>query len=68
MTNIYICATSLCLYHSTNTGGCVFTLSNIQIFPDKARRREILHLDVYCTYAARGCDWRGKLKELDVHK
>ena len=46
----------------------VTTLSNIQIFPDKACHREILRLDVYCTYAASGCDWRGKLKELDVRK
>ena len=34
-----------------------------QIFPDNACRREIINLDVHCTFH---CQWTGKLKELDV--
>lgn len=42
------------------------TYNKMQTFPDNACRREILNLDVYCTNAANGCSWVGKLKQLDV--
>ena len=36
------------------------------IFPDNACRREILNLEVYCTFMASGCEWVGPLKNLEV--
>jgi TNF receptor-associated factor 3 len=36
-----------------------------QIFPDNACRREILNLDVECSFS--GCKWSGKLKDLEAH-
>ena len=38
----------------------------LQIFPDNACRREILHLEVYCEYMVNGCSWIGALRDLDV--
>ena len=35
-------------------------------FPDKASRREILNLEVYCHHVKGGCSWMGQLKELQV--
>ena len=35
-------------------------------FPDNACRREILGLDVYCTFMASGCEWVGPLNSLEV--
>ena len=34
---------------------------------DKALRREILELEVSCTFKSEGCVWRGKLRELERH-
>ena len=36
------------------------------IFPDNACRREILNLEVYCTFMTSGCEWVGPLKNLEV--
>ncbi|MCG8622787.1 MAG: hypothetical protein MJE68_12425 [Proteobacteria bacterium] len=36
------------------------------VFPDNARRREILELEVYCISVDDGCHWIGKLKDLEV--
>ena len=34
---------------------------------DKSLRREILELEVSCTFNSEGCTWSGKLKELERH-
>lgn len=34
---------------------------------DKALRREVLNLEVSCTYRDVGCVWRGRLKDLEPH-
>ena len=34
---------------------------------DKALRREILELEVSCTFKSEGCVWKGKLRELERH-
>ena len=34
---------------------------------DKALKREILELDVTCTYKEDGCLWKGKLRDLEKH-
>jgi hypothetical protein len=36
------------------------------IFPDNACRREILNLEVYCSFMTSGCEWIGALKNLEV--
>ena len=36
------------------------------IFPDNACRREILNLEVYCSFMTSGCEWIGPLKNLEV--
>ena len=38
-----------------------------EVYPDKAARREIASLEVYCTNKATGCDWTGKLSEVEEH-
>ena len=34
---------------------------------NKALKREILELEVDCTFKSEGCTWKGKLKELESH-
>jgi hypothetical protein len=37
------------------------------VYPDKAARREIDSLVVYCANRDMGCDWTGRLASLDTH-
>ena len=55
--------------HTHNIRRCKYSLFTtlLQIFPDNACQREILHLEVYCNYMTRGCLWIGPLKDLDVN-
>ena len=37
------------------------------MYPDKAARREIDSLEVYCPNRATGCDWTGNLASVETH-
>ena len=39
----------------------------LQVYPDKAARREIDSLEVYCPNRPTGCDWTGLLSSLEAH-
>ena len=39
----------------------------LQVYPDKAARREIDSLEVYCPNRATGCDWTGTLASVETH-
>ena len=36
-------------------------------FPDKGLQQELYSSKVYCTNRSHGCDWKGELRELDLH-
>jgi len=38
----------------------------VKYFPDRFVRREILSLPIVCSRRDRGCNWEGKLSELEV--
>ena len=38
-----------------------------EVYPDKAARREIASLEVYCPHKATGCEWTGKLSAVEEH-
>jgi len=40
---------------------------HVQVYPDRAARREISELIVHCPYVDNGCQWKGKLKEMEEH-
>ena len=42
-------------------------LSVDESFLDRARRREILNLEIYCQFVNGGCNWIGQLKNLEVY-
>jgi hypothetical protein len=42
-------------------------LPDSEVYPDKAARREIDSLVVYCANRDMGCDWTGRLASLDTH-
>ena len=44
--------------------GFFFTI--LQVFKDKGKQREILDLQVYCTYSNDGCEWTNELRHLEV--
>ena len=48
--------------HSSTLAPCV------QVFPDMFRRREISQLPVQCTFAEKGCKWKGQVKTLEVRQ
>lgn len=39
-----------------------------EVFHDKAKTREILVLDCYCTYQNNGCSWKGKVNNVEAHE
>ena len=38
----------------------------MQVYPDNSCKREVMNLRVKCNVASYGCQWTGKLSELDV--
>ena len=42
-------------------------LNLVQVYPDKAARREISALEVYCPHSSTGCDWTGPLHSVEEH-
>ena len=38
-----------------------------KVYPDKAARREIASIEVYCPHRERGCDWTGRLSTAEEH-
>ena len=42
-------------------------VSCMQVYPDRAARREISELRVMCPYGETGCQWTGKLSVLPEH-
>ena len=40
---------------------------NFEVYPDKNLKHSLSQLDVSCTYNIDGCEWTGKLRELDRH-
>ena len=42
-------------------------MCHVQVYPDRAARREISELIVHCPYVDNGCPWKGKLKEMEEH-
>ena len=43
------------------------SLPHLQVYPDKAARREIDSLDVYCPNRPTGCEWTGTLASVEAH-
>ena len=39
----------------------------LQVYPDRAARREISELIVHCPYVDTGCQWTGRLKDVEEH-
>ena len=39
----------------------------VQVYPDKAARREIGSLEVYCPHRSTGCTWTGPLSSVEEH-
>ena len=47
---------------------CGTQLKTSEIYPDNMAKREILGLQVRCCEEELGCDWQGKLREVEDHK
>lgn len=43
-------------------------LHQVEIFPDRFMRREVLSLVVHCTFMEDGCNWMGEVRYLEDHK
>ena len=41
--------------------------SNFTFMPDHGFERSLKELDVWCSYKKQGCEWRGKLREFELH-
>ena len=47
---------------------CAYTIcSSLQVHADKAARREIAVIEVYCPNRQTGCDWTGPLSSVEEH-
>ena len=40
---------------------------NFNLFYNKGLEQSLYNFEVYCSHKSKGCEWRGKLRELDKH-